>query len=1137
VIHVLDYQTDRILDWLDNSEKKMFWGDNHSINLKDNKEKFHFIMPSTISAAESFTKRNRIIIPDEDGFLREFIIDEVYQDRLDKEVYTVASYTELNKLKIIDPIKLEGQTVNTSLDYVLDLTGWERGITEYVGSRTIEFETHTKGLDALRKLAGIFGLELRFRIEKKNGKVLGRFVDLIKRVGAETKKEIELGKDLIDIKRREISSNIITGLIVLGPEKEEGTRNIVRVEDEDALQRWGNDGRHLWDLYEPSTNDSDILAERLTELGEAELKKRINTTVEYEANAASIEHIFGFEHEKVRLGDTNRIKDTNWMPPLYLDARVISVERSISDKSQKKFILGDFIEYKEEDVMKAFRLLKSLVAKKAASSDIDAVKEYVDQQDSSLFDDATYYTDQVAETKKAEAVEIAEFDATNKANQAEQNANDYTDTNAVKQSDYQLQIDVMLQDIASKAGLEYVNGELSSKANTVDTYTITQVDEALNGKVSSTTYTTDINGIVQDLSDHETWILQNRDGIGLKADNTTVNTLTGRISDAEANLEVQAGQIQSRVTKDEFENLKIGGRNLIIRSAETEDHWINLDGSVAPKGGHDTSDFIEVTPGEEIVITKKTSVIYTDNFFRYGWFDSNKVYISRAATSDDEYKLTVPTGAFYIRISYPTDSYPKLEKGNKATDWTPAPEDIDVRIENAETLISQQADEIELMVQEDGIIGAINLSAETARIKFENIDLVGQVTASHIKSLNGLNVNDQFVIGTDGNVLFSGNVVVEDIASDRLVEIKDGFVKSVNKTILQQPYVEMSFGRLDFGWSGLNKASLEYDGSGNALIIDSEGTVEIEAPYGVRVSDQLWAEGVNVESGAYNMRHDWSSNRYFMAPYTNGTPDWTKEFGYDGATGRWYVDTGFESHGDLHLHNGTGYFTNNGHPIVVRNETNGQTSIIRFRENDNTEIGYVGHVADDMVLKNYSGTVKIDAVGGPIEMYSGWGIYYLSGGCRINTSGNIARWQLNDSNYILQDSSQIRFYMGGSVRHTFVNDGTKSGGSVEVDGKNLGMSPIDSPQVLLEYIEFDVPLSEVGTKVYVDETFLKTVGNFAAFPSNGDIIEKGVNYFVITGTVGRTSDVRIVGERSGYEGSFYADLDSLAEDDKTEGSL
>src|SRR5699024_1056827 len=42
----------------------------------------------------------------------------------------------------------------------------------------------------------------------------------------------------------------------------------------------------------------------------------------------------------------------------------------------------------------------------------------------------------------------------------------------------------------------------------------------------------------------------------------------------------------------------------------------------------------------------------------------------------------------------------KLEKGDIATDWTPAPEDIDARMTATETAIKQLPDEIDLSVKE-----------------------------------------------------------------------------------------------------------------------------------------------------------------------------------------------------------------------------------------------------------------------------------------------------------------------------------------------------------------------------------------------------------------------------------------------------
>src|SRR5699024_4241476 len=57
----------------------------------------------------------------------------------------------------------------------------------------------------------------------------------------------------------------------------------------------------------------------------------------------------------------------------------------------------------------------------------------------------------------------------------------------------------------------------------------------------------------------------------------------------------------------------------------------------------------------------------------------------------------------------------KLEKGNKATDWSPAPEDMDARMTATETTIKQLPDEIDLAVKE-GVgaleIGGTNLVGE-----------------------------------------------------------------------------------------------------------------------------------------------------------------------------------------------------------------------------------------------------------------------------------------------------------------------------------------------------------------------------------------------------------------------------------------
>lgn len=147
------------------------------------------------------------------------------------------------------------------------------------------------------------------------------------------------------------------------------------------------------------------------------------------------------------------------------------------------------------------------------------------------------------------------------------------------------------------------------------------------------------------------------------------------------------------------------------------------------------------------------------------------------------------------------------------------------------------------------------------------------------------------------------------------------------------------------------------------------------------------------------------------------------------------------------------------------------------------------------------------------------------GNAKINLTGGIARWQYNDSHYISQNSSgQITFYMNGSGRHVFNPDGTKSGGSIEIGGENLGMSPIDSPQILIEYIEFGIDLKAEGTRIDLDARYVQAITDFAVFANNGAVTEKGIDYFIIAGN--GKADCRIVGKRVDYADTFWMQIAS-----------
>src|SRR5690606_10482220 len=158
-------------------------------------------------------------------------------------------------------------------------------------------------------------------------------------------------------------------LLGLGPERDDGTRIEVLVTDEEALQRWGRvdvhgNLHHLIEPYEIQSERQEMTEEEARQYTRTALDKRINTQVTYETTILDLEEVPGLEHEKIRFGDTIRIKDTYFNPPLYLEARVYEIERSIKSKAKKDIKLGDYIEYTEEEVNAIWNQLRNEIKRR-----------------------------------------------------------------------------------------------------------------------------------------------------------------------------------------------------------------------------------------------------------------------------------------------------------------------------------------------------------------------------------------------------------------------------------------------------------------------------------------------------------------------------------------------------------------------------------------------------------------------------------------------------------------------------------------------------------------------------------------------------------------------------------------------------
>src|SRR5690625_601284 len=100
------------------------------------------------------------------------------------------------------------------------------------------------------------------------------------------------------------------------------------------------------------------------------LNKRINAQVTYEATIIDLENVPGMENKKIRFGDTIRIKDLKFSPPLYLEARIYNQKRDVFTKANKRVELGDFIEFTEDEVMAIFNQLRARIREKISAREL-----------------------------------------------------------------------------------------------------------------------------------------------------------------------------------------------------------------------------------------------------------------------------------------------------------------------------------------------------------------------------------------------------------------------------------------------------------------------------------------------------------------------------------------------------------------------------------------------------------------------------------------------------------------------------------------------------------------------------------------------------------------------------------------------
>jgi predicted phage tail protein len=169
---------------------------------------------------------------------------------------------------------------------------------------------------------------------------------------------------------------------------------------------------------------------------------------------------------------------------------------------------------------------------------------------------------------------------------------------------------------------------------------------------------------------------------------TTAKSQAISAAKADAKNKADAAETAAKAHAElQVESLEIGGRNLlIIKDLTFNSYVIPETGAIEPTNAHANSTHIKVESNARYTLSTFGSAFFN---LRIAYYTADKVYISgefKSGYLDKPRTITTPANAVYMVMSAEYSgrgNYQnwKVEKGTKATDWTPAPEDVAASID------------------------------------------------------------------------------------------------------------------------------------------------------------------------------------------------------------------------------------------------------------------------------------------------------------------------------------------------------------------------------------------------------------------------------------------------------------------------
>lgn len=318
-----------------------------------------FSVPSDNEDSASITVGNCVYYRDYDDInqihLFEIIrVEETHEDVPFKNVYCEHKAFELLDTWI-NSYSATGASFETILTAILGIAKWKAGIIQVPGTATVNITKRNK-MDIIQYLINLFGAgEIRYRVQISENGVVDKFIDILNPRGTNIGKRFEYTKDLKSIKRTIDTSSLITLCYGYGNDSFPNFSSVVWtkppnpankpagqlwVRDVDALAHYGRYGGTVdrEGIYENTevTSATDLLNRTW-----AYLQQHNFPFSSYEMSAVDFEFLFGYSHERVRLGDTVGVIDKELSEEIVIEIRVVEINRCLSEPEKTSFVIGN----------------------------------------------------------------------------------------------------------------------------------------------------------------------------------------------------------------------------------------------------------------------------------------------------------------------------------------------------------------------------------------------------------------------------------------------------------------------------------------------------------------------------------------------------------------------------------------------------------------------------------------------------------------------------------------------------------------------------------------------------------------------------------------------------------------------------